>query len=174
MALKPLNKPEDTFDPGKELPWLNVFAKSNKDSEVEYDIRSILQFDSGLMVCTRLFKSYVHEGTNAHKYLLEALDVFVDMYSPTGVMVGKIYVRKRLDLFIDDERLNHYWHKTENKYVQVLVTDDCDRDEDTGNPFLAGMGVLPVHTHVGEQGVEGEPETRRETLEKGKKKGKLG
>lgn len=174
MALIPLTTSGDGHTSDRDLPWLNVYSKGKKYDDTMYEIRSISEYDSGLMVCTRFFKSYIHVGSKTHKQLLEALEVFVQMRTATGLMIGKIPAYKELELFVDNERLNHYWHKTENKYVQVLVSDDSDSTEDTDNPFLAGMGVLPVHAPVGESGEGSTQETRRETLAKGKKGGKQG
>lgn len=143
MGLVPLSdgNTSGSFD-YKDLPWVNVFGKSVKDLDLTYIVYMVLSYDSGLMVITHDFKSYIYAGSKAYTDLLEALDAFTDLNASTNVLVAKVTKRNKAELFMDDEIQNARWHKVEERYVQVLKGDCSIANKPSKNPFMAGMGVL--------------------------------
>lgn len=142
MALRRILESKEEYVQPDDLPWANVYVKQVTDMSTVYVVKAVIAFDTGLMVITPCFKAFIHEGSQLHKFLVEALEVFVNQEHGTiDLMVVTLKKKGKVDVMIDDEAQSHMWHKTEQKYVQVLKGKVESEELAEENPFLAGMGL---------------------------------
>jgi hypothetical protein len=142
MALKRVLQSSEEYVQPDDLPWANVYVKTVTNMEIAYAVKAMIAFDSGLMVITPCFKAFIHEGSQLHKFLVEALEVFLKQDKGTiDLMVVMLKKKGKIDVMTDDEVQSAYWHKTENKYVQVPQGKIQEEETSDVNPFLAGMGL---------------------------------
>jgi hypothetical protein len=142
MALKRILQSSEEYVQPDDLPWANVYVKAVTDMEIAYVVKAMIAFDSGLMVITPCFKAFIHEGSQLHEFLVEALEVFLKQDKRTiDLMVVMLKKKGKIEVMTDDEVKSAHWHKTENKYVQVPQGKMQEEETSDVNPFLAGMGL---------------------------------
>jgi hypothetical protein len=142
MALRRIIQSQEEYVQPDDLPWANVYVKQVTDMDISYVVKAMIAFDSGLMVITPCFKAFIHEGSQLHKFLIEALEIFVTQeYGAVDLMFVVLRKKGKIDVMVDDEVRSHMWHKLENKYVQVVRGEVSSEQLADPNPFLAGMGL---------------------------------
>lgn len=140
MALKKLS-PDNTFVDVNDLPWANVWIKTNDGNNDPKPIWMVLQYDGGLAVCCKEYRGYLKIGTTAYQDLLEALDLFTSSRLPENMLYVQVVGKKQIEILVDDEKKSRMWNRTENRYVQVLESPIGKKSGERTNPLLAGRGV---------------------------------
>lgn len=163
MVLKRILQDEQLYLQPEDLPWANVYAKTVTDFSITYFVKALYVYDSGIMVILPSFKGFIHSGTQLHKHLLEAVDVFVEQ--PRGTldeMVAVLGKKGKIELCTDDTRKVGYWMKADNKYTQVYQGGVLDENISKSNPLLAGMGlrVSPEQDNKGEKDSNGKTHSK--------------
>jgi hypothetical protein len=167
VGLKRILQDEELYRQPEDLPWANIYVKSVTDLSITYFVKALYVYESGIMVILPCFKGFIHSGTQLHKHLLEALDVFVVQPKDTiDEMVAVLCKKGKIDLCTDDTRKAAYWMKTENKYAQIYRGGVTDENISKSNPFLAGMGLLVSPKEDNERDEGGNDKTNPKTSRK--------
>lgn len=123
----------------ENIPWGNNWLKVNKDGNTPFPICYVLEYDSGLMVVCLHYKAYLHKGRQDHDDLLEAVEVFRESKTPELMLYCELDKKGRPIILRKDDEECLYWHKTENRFVQVFNRSLPPQEaESRGNPLLAG------------------------------------
>jgi len=141
MAFKPINPPS-ADDLLENLPWANKWARGRDDCEELRDVLFCQVYDSGIMVVTKEYKAYIHEGSSLHENLMEALEVWRQEKGETFYLRCRVNRKGKPEVGIDDEKRNHRWVYSENRYTQVSKKlEEPVEPEKSSNPLLAGRVV---------------------------------
>jgi hypothetical protein len=171
MALKQIGGESGNVPQPDDLPWANVWKKTNEDYNSPRPVWMIIEFDTGLMVMCHEYKGYIHDGTTVHEQLLEALEVFHADKQEENLMVVRVNRKGKIEVLLDDEVQCHRWYKTENRFVQLQKGDNSTEPKKQANPLLAGRGVQTrVPVEKSDDG-RGAPNIPAETPRKGRKTG---
>jgi len=141
MAFKSMSS-ESFDDMVDNLPWANKWKQKNGTDEQARTVLGCQVYDSGIMVVTKEYKGYLHEGQEIYANLLEALEVWVSEGKRVPSLKVKCLKKGKLNLGTDDEEFCKCWYRTESRYVQIFDTPDNEaKPTKTGNPLLGGSGV---------------------------------
>lgn len=161
MALRKLTASEDVLE-RSELPWSNAWAKTVKDYADPRIIWTVSIHTTGLMVCTREYRGYIHAGSQSCSDLQEAIELFASSNSPESLLSCACNAKGKIEILVDDEELSHRWVKAENIYTQVQKGASKKKYEAKENPLLAGRGV---QKHIAESTEHTSGETGEKRLE---------
>ena len=140
MVLKKLTPEVQIIDPN-ELPWANVWIKTNENNNVPKVVWMVVEYENGYAVCCAEYKGYIKKRTTAFEDLEEALEEFSKTKSPEPLMFVQIIGKKQIEILVDDEKQSYFWNVTENRFVQVLSDEIGKKSGKRTNPLLAGRGV---------------------------------
>lgn len=155
MGFHRLSPDSGNGDLHDNVPWANKWLKENISSNTPFPIRYCILFSSGLMVVTQHYKAYLNEGQKSYEDMLEAVTLFATEKQPEHMLYCELSKKAKPVILRNDEELSNYWHRTEDRFVQVFTPPLGDRKEEPReNPLLAGRGVREKARAKKKEGVE--------------------
>jgi hypothetical protein len=124
------------------VQWANKWLKENVSSNDPFPIQYCILYGTGLMVVTKHYKAYLHEGSQDYEDMVEAITIFASEKQPEHMLYCELTKKAKPIILRNDEELCNYWHRTEDRFVQVFTPPLAETEEKPReNPLLAGRGV---------------------------------
>lgn len=128
---------EASENDSEDLPWAKEWMKGVLNPSEPKEVFTIYAGDKGLLVLTGDYKHFIFKKQSVAKYLLEALEVWVQEQKAVDPLVG-CCINKQVQLGLDHEGKKIYWHKDDSKFYSVRADDTPSTKQSPGkNPFLS-------------------------------------
>lgn len=116
MGIEWFESPEDQSN---EVPWLRDFIESGGDYDSPIPVDVLVVGIKGILVLTHQYKAFVFKGSNLHKQVIEALEVYVKETSPLPRLIACGHESGKVLLGLDHDDNTCSWKKDGSNYRQT-------------------------------------------------------
>lgn len=121
----------------EELPWVKDWAKATKDFNIPQTVQTVYKGDKGMLLITNLYKSFLFKREQIHTHLVEALDSWVKLGTPTNPLIINVSQGYSVRYGIKESKRKVIWVFEGNRYDIKTKVPTKTKGSTNSNPFLS-------------------------------------
>lgn len=127
-----------------EKPWINEYLDEEGSPGDMSPVLSIKVTHKGMLVLCQDFKGFLFKGSSSYEQILEAIPAWKKQKDLPFQIVGIAQKNGKIGVAIDDEFTCVAIVDKKGSVDFKLPTGTSGQDQQTGNPFLAGLIIPPT------------------------------